>query len=115
MNAAYLQDVSNQFDYVSRVLGKPVARRMPIGAMKVVIAILRGDGPRPTTTKLVMQATGAAYEDVAYVVRVMKRNGWVAPVPNMADRRHKFLALSAKGSVLANELARLSNNYQSGA
>jgi hypothetical protein len=109
LTAERLHDVSNQFDYVTRVLGKTVARRMPITYMKLVLAILRGENGRPTTAMNLVRSLPAFYDDVAAVVKIMKRQKWIDVVPTPHDRRQKHLVLSAKGQVIARELAKLSN------
>lgn len=113
MNAVHLQDVSNQFDYVTRVLGKPVARRMPVTYLKIVLAILRGHDGKPTTAMTITRTLPAFYDDVAAVVKIMKRNRWIDVVPTPEDRRVKHLVLSTKGEAIARELAKLSRSYQS--
>lgn len=105
-----LHDLSLQFDYVTRVLGKPVARRMPITYVKILLAILKGEGGAPTTTMTLAKRLPATYDDVAAVVKIMKRHHWIVPVPVPHNRREKHLVLSAKGEQIKRELAKLARS-----
>jgi DNA-binding MarR family transcriptional regulator len=99
--------VIEHFDGVTAALGKPVSRRLPLCYMRILLTIVQQKpGDQLTATQLTRELP-AFYDDVAAVVRTMRKAKWIELRTNPDDRRSKFLELTAKGQELAAKLARL--------
>lgn len=94
--------LQDRFIRLERILGRPVARRFPLSYMPILAQVLYG--PRPMTAMSVTRTLRAPYDDVATVLRTMKRSGWITLVPNPLDRRAKHLVLTAKGEAMRDQL-----------